>query len=326
MRRRQFIIGLGGAMALPLVVRAQQPVLPKIGYLYSGSPELSEQRTAAFRDGLNEAGYVQGRNVDIEFRFAHGVNERLPDLAGELVRQQVNVIATPASTPAALAAKAATKTIPIVFGVGSDPIKDGLVASLNRPGGNVTGVSFLTGEIAGKRLGLSQEFLPSASRFALLVNPNNPVSDLSVKEIQSAASAQGRQVEVLTASTSRDIEDVFARVSQKRIDVLIISPDALFSARRIQLVTLSSRYAVPTMFSNREFTEVGGLMSYGPSVLNAIRQVGSYTGRILKGDKPADLPVLQPTKFELILNLVTAKALGLTIPPTLLARADEVIE
>lgn len=300
--------------------------MPVVGFLHSSSPEAQADVVAAFRKGLSEAGYVEGQNVTIEYRWAHNDNKRLPELAVELVRRRVAVIAAPLGTPAALAAKAATITIPIVFGTGGDPVQAGLVASFNRPGGNVTGISTMNAELEAKRLGLLQETVPGASRFAVLVNPDNPINASVVANLKTAASAIGRQIEVLTAAANREIDSAFVNLVQNRIDALMVSPDQMFFSRRVQLVTLATRHAVPTMYTSREFTEVGGLMSYGPNIADIFRQVGVYTGRILKGAKPADLPVMQPTKFDFILNLQTAKTLRLAIPPTLLAIADEVIE
>jgi putative ABC transport system substrate-binding protein len=327
MRRREFITLFGSAtVALPLTAHAQQPTMPVIGYLYGGSPEASANFVAAFRKGLSEAGYVEGQNVAIEYLWTHNDNDRLPELAADLVRRRVAVIVTPNFVAAALAAKAATTTIPIVFGGGFDPVQAGLVASLNRPGGNVTGVSFMTVETGGKRVGLLHELLPGAARFAILVNPTNPNAEPNVTEARAAASVIGRQIEVLTASTNRDIDTAFASLVQKRADALLVSPEPLLTARRVQLVTLAARHAVPAIYPIREFAEIGGLMSYGPNIANQYRQVGVYCGRILKGEKPTDLPILRPTKFEFVINLQTARTLGIEIPTTLLARADEVIE
>jgi putative ABC transport system substrate-binding protein len=326
-KRREFITLLGGAaVAWPLVARAQQQAVPVIGYLFAGSPEPSTHLLLAFRQGLSEAGYIEGQNVTIEYRWAHTDDNQLPELAADLVRRRVTIIATPGSTPAALAAKAATSTIPIVFGIGFDPVQVGLVDSLSRPGGNVTGVTYIQGELGVKRLGLLHELLPKAVRFALLVNSTNQSTDTVTKEAQAAAAAIGGQIQVLTASTIRDIDAAFARLLQYPADALLLNADPLFFTRRVQLVTLAARHALPTMFTNREYTEIGGLMSYGPNLTEQIRQVGVYTGRILKGEKPADLPVVLPTRFEFVINLQTAKLFGLTIPPTLLALADEVIE
>jgi len=323
MRRREFIAGLGAA-AWPLAVRAQQ-VMPVVGFLRSGSPELNAHLVAAFRKGLGEIGYIEGRNVTVEYRWAHN-DDQLTELAADLVRLRVNVIATPGSTTAAAAAKSATTTIPIVFSGGGDPVQTGLVASLNRPGGNVTGVSSMAGELGSKRVGLLQELVPRATRLAALVNPNNPLAQAFVADIRAAAPAIGQQIEVLTASTSRDVETAFAKLVEKQANALLVGPDALFVSLRVQIATLAARHAVPAIYPFRDDAEAGGLMSYGPSNTDLVHQAGMYTGRVLKGEKPADMPILRATKFELVINLKTAKALGLEIPPTFLARADEVIE
>jgi len=327
MRRRDFIKGIvGSATAWPLAARAEQPAIPVIGYLYAGSPESSTQRVAAFRKGLNEAGYREGENVAIEFRWANDQTDRLPELAADLIRRRVAVIATPGSTPASLAAKAATTTIPIVFGIGSDPVQEGLVASLARPGGNVTGVAWQTGELGAKRLALQHELLPKAMRVVLLVNPNNPLTAPIVADVQTAAPSVGVQIEVMTATNNREIDSAFAGLAQKRIDALLVGADALFHGRRIQIALLAVHYGVIAIYSNRDFVEAGGLISYGPDTVNMIRQAGVYTGRILKGERPAELPVQQSSKFELVINAQAARILDLAVPPTLLARADEVIE
>jgi putative ABC transport system substrate-binding protein len=324
MRRREFITLFGGAVAWPLAARAQQT--PVIGYLHSASREVNVNRVAAFRQGLKETGYVEGQNVAIEFRWADGQANRLPELAADLVRRRVSVIATVPSTQAALAAKVATTTVPIVFAVGSDPIALGLVASLNRPGGNATGISFQTVELVAKRLGLLREVAPAATRFVALVNPNAAFADTVVRDLQTSAQSLGLPVEVLRAGTVREIDAAFVDLVQRPSSALLISPDEFFSSRRAQIVTLAARHALPTIYDVREYSDIGGLMSYGPNIENACQQAGVYAGRILKGEKPADLPVQQPTKFELVVNLSTARALGLQVAYKLLAIADEVIE
>jgi ABC-type uncharacterized transport system substrate-binding protein len=328
MRRRDFITLVGGAAAAwPLAARAQQPTMLVIGFLHSGSAAAFAAPLVAFRKGLSAAGYVDDRNVAIEYRWAEGQNDRLPALAAELVRRRVTVIVTPGSTAATLAAKAATATIPIVFITGADPVKIGLVASLNRPGGNATGINDFGVEIGAKRLGLLHELLPGAARFGVLVNPDNPfITESFVTELQMAASAIGRQIEVVTASTSGDIDTAFATLIKKRADALLISPDALFVTRRVQLITLAVRHALPALYHRRELAEAGGLMSYGSDLSDQFRETGVYVGRILNGEKPAEMPVQLPTRFEFVINLQTAKTLGIEIPATLLARADEVIE
>jgi ABC-type uncharacterized transport system substrate-binding protein len=327
MRRREFITLFGGAaVAWPRAARAQQPAMPVVGFLHGGSPGPNVNPVAAFRKGLAEAGYVEGQNVAIEFRWAAGHDDRLPELAADLIRRRVAVIATPLSTQAALAAKAATTTIPIVFGTGGDPVALGLVTSFTRPGGNVTGISFMTAEMGAKLLGLLHELVPQAARFVALVNPTSSLAEPFIKDLHEGARTLGLQAEVLYAGTDREIDAAFATLVQKRADALLIAPDALFTSRRAQLATLSMRHAVPSTHVIREFAEAGGLMSYGPNLANAYQQTGIYTGRILKGERPADIPVAQPIKFELVINLKTAKALGLDIPPTLTALADEVIE
>jgi putative tryptophan/tyrosine transport system substrate-binding protein len=327
MQRREFITLLGGAAAVwPLAARAQQPAMPVVGFLYPGAPEANANLVAAFRKGLSETGYVEGQNVAIEYRWADNQYDRLPAMAADLVRRQVAVIAAAASTAAAVAAKAATKTIPIVFSGGGDPVQTGLVASLNRPGGNVTGISSMNVELGAKRLGFLHELLPSATRFAVLVNPNSPLTEPFVADVRAAAGAIGRSIEVLTASTNREIDAAFANLVQKRAEALVILPDPLFINRRVQLATLAVRHALPAIYPFREDAEAGGLMSYGSSITDLARQAGVYTGRILKGEKPADLPISRATKFEFVINLQTAKLLGLDIRPSLLAIADEVIE
>jgi putative tryptophan/tyrosine transport system substrate-binding protein len=327
MKRREFITLLGGAaVAWPLPARAQQPAMQVIGFLHSSSPEPNANRVAAFRKGLAEAGYVEGQNVAIEFRWAAGQDGRLPDLAADLVRRRVAVIATPASTPASLAAKAATTSIPIVFAIAADPIELGLVASLNRPGGNATGVSFQIVELVSKQLGMLREVAPAANRFVALVNPNTAYTDAVIKELQASASALGLPIEILRAGTGREIDAAFTNLVQKPGGALFVGPDAAFTGRRAQIVTLAARHALPAIYYVREFAEIGGLMSYGTNVVNGYQLTGTDVGRVLKGEKPADLPVVQPTKFELVVNLNTARALGIAIPNTLLAIADEVIE
>jgi len=323
MRRREFITLLGGAAAWPLGTQAQQLAVPIVGFLHSASAASFAHLVAAFRKGLSEAGYVEGRNVAIEYRWADGHNERLPALAAELVGRRVDVIVTPVSTAATLAAKAATATIPIVFVIGADPVKIGLVASLNRPSGNATGISDIGVELAAKRLGLLHELLPNAARFGVLVNPDNPgITEPFLSELQTAASAIGRQLEVVTASTNSGIDTALATLVKGRADAFLISPEALFVTRRVQLLTLAARHMLPALYHRREFTDAGGLMSYGSSLVDQFRQTGIYAGRILKGEKAADLPVQAPTKYELVINLKTAKALGLDAPPSLLATAD----
>ena len=326
LRRREFITLLGGAAAWPLAARAQQPAMPVVGFLHSESPEPNLNRVSAFRKGLGEAGYVEGQNVAIEFRWAAGQHDRLPDLAADLIRRRVAVIATPASTPASLADKAATTTIPIVMGTAADPVQLGLVASLNRPGGNVTGVSFQSVELGAKHLGMLRELAPGANRFVALVNPNSAYTGAVVKDLQASASALGLPIEILRAGTAREIDAAFANLAQKPGGALLVAPDVFLTGRRAQIVTLVARHAVPAVYPVREFAVIGGLMSYGPNIANVYQQTGIYVGRVLKGEKPADLPVIQPTKFELVLNLNTARALSITVPNTLLALADEVIE
>jgi putative ABC transport system substrate-binding protein len=326
MKRREFITLLGGAAAWPLAARAQQPAMPVIGFLNSASPEGYAPMIAAFRQGLSETGYVEGQNVAIEYRLANNEIDRLPELAADLVRRRVAVIAATGGTAVPLAAKAATTTIPIVFGVGGDPVKFGFVTSFNRPGGNVTGISFMSDELVPKRVGLLHELVPGAVRFAVLVNPTIPNTETLTRGSQAAASAIGRQIEVLTASTNRDIDLAFASLVEKQADALLVAPGVLFANRRVQLTTLAARHAVPAIYFDRQFAEAGGLMSYGANISDVMRQLGIYTGRVLRGEKPADMPVMQPTKFDLVINLTTAKALGLDVPPTLLARADEVLE
>jgi putative ABC transport system substrate-binding protein len=324
-RRRDFITLVGGAaVAWPLPARAQQPAMPVIGFLDAGSAAERADFTAAFRQGLADAGYVEGQqNVAIEYRWAEDRYDRLPELANDLVRRRVSVIAAP-STAAALAAKAATATIPIVFGVGSDPVKLGLVASLNRPGGNATGFNFFTNELAAKRMQLLRELVPAAKRVALLTNPTDPANELLLRDVETAAT--GQQILVFEAATRREIDAAFDGLVQEKVDALFVGGGAFLITRRVQLAVLTARYAVPAAYSQRAFVEAGGLMSYGTNLADTFRQVGAYAARILKGAKSMDLPVMQATKFELVINLNTARALRFEVPPTLLARADEVIE
>jgi putative ABC transport system substrate-binding protein len=326
MRRREFIAGLGGAAAWPLAARAQQRPVPTIGWLDSESLESVREYLPAFRKGLAEIGYVEGRNVIVEYRWAEHDNDRLSALAADLVRRQVALIVAP-TTSSALAAKAATQTIPIVFAMGSDPVALGLVASLNRPTGNLTGVAVLGAEIAPKRLALLHELVPAVASIAMLVNPANPnYVQAETKDLQSAAHVLGLRVLVLNGGTESDIAAAFATLVDRQVSALLISADTFFYAEGHQIMSLAARYAIPTMFYDRASVAAGGLLSYGPDLRDGLRQVGVYAGRILKGEKPADLPVVQPTKFELVINLKTAKPLGLTIPETLLATADEVIQ
>jgi putative tryptophan/tyrosine transport system substrate-binding protein len=325
MRRREFIAGLAGAAAWPVAARAQQPALPVIGYLSPSTPETYVNFAAAFRAGLSETGFVEGRNVAIEYRFALNDYGRLQDLAADLERRRVSVIVA-LGAAGALAAKAVTSTIPIVFGTTGDPVPSGLVASFNHPGGNITGITSLGLEVAAKQVGLLHELLPGATRFAVLQNPVPPYVDIVITEAQAAAAKIGRQIEVLHAGSAREIDAAFATVVQKHADAVLVISSALFSNRRVQIVSLATRHAVPAIFSYREDAEAGGLMSYGSSGADRFRQMGIYTGSILKGTKPADLPVVQSTKFEFIINAQTARTLGLTIPETLLATADEVIQ
>jgi putative ABC transport system substrate-binding protein len=325
MRRRDFVMLLAGAMGgRPSAVRAQQKAMPVVGYLHYASPGPNAPNVATFRQGLNETGYVEGQNVAIEYRWAEGRYDRLPALAADLVSRGVDVIVA-AGAPTARAAKSATSTIPIVF-VTADPVGEGLVASLARPGGNLTGVSALTVELMAKRLELLSELVPHSRVIALLVNPNNPTAERIIQDLQDAARAKGMQLPVLKAGAEGEFETAFASLVQLQAGGLVVGGDPLFFARRDQLVALASRHAVPAIYESREYVTAGGLISYGSSLAAAYRQTGIYAGKILKGVKPADLPVEQPTRFELVVNLKTAKALGLTVSPSILARADEVIE
>jgi putative tryptophan/tyrosine transport system substrate-binding protein len=325
--RRKFLATLGGAAAWPFAAWAQQqPTMPVIGFLDTRSPQAISERLNAYRQGLKEAGYIEGENVAIVYRFAENQVDRLPELAGDLVRREVTVIAT-AGDDVALAAKQATKTIPIVFIASQDPVRLGLVASLARPDGNLTGVNFFSGELVAKRLEILRELVPRAVRVAVLVNPAYAAqSESALSELQPAARSMGLQMQILNAGTRQEIDATFAIMGRERPDALFVSSDTFFTSRRVQLVSLAMRYAIPTAFPNRESTEIGGLMSYGTSIFDAWRQSGSYAGRILRGAKPADLPVAQSTKFELVINAQTASILGLTVPASLLATADEVIE
>ena len=327
MHRRRFIALLAGAIALPCAAAAQQKAMPVIGYLNPTSPGVAAPATAAFRQGLSEAGYVEGRNVAIEYRWAEGKYARLPSLAGELVDRQVAVIVTGGATPTALAAKAATGTIPIVFVLGSDPVQFDLVKSLARPGGNVTGVTVLDVELVPKAFELLYELVPAAATIAVLVNPNNLLVETQVRGSQIAAHNLGVHLLVLNASSQSEIDAAFTTLVEQRADALLVTGEPLFfGTARDQLIALAARHAVPTIYQFRQLTEAGGLISYGTSLADAQRISGVYAGRILRGERPADLPVQQSTKVELVINLKTAQALGLTVPPSILARADEVIE
>jgi putative tryptophan/tyrosine transport system substrate-binding protein len=326
MRRREFISLLGGAAALPLAARAQQATMPVVGFIRDGSADGNARYVAAFRKGLSETGTIESQNVTVEYHWLEGQYDRVPSLVADLARRQVAVIATPGTVPA-LAAKAATATIPIVFGVGEDPVKLGLVASLARPGGNATGINFFTNEVVAKRLRLLHDLVPKAVRVAVIVNPASAsVTELTLRDVHEAAPAIGLQIQILNATSIGEIDAAFASVARERPDALFVAGDAFFLDRRGQFVTLTARDRIPATYAIRDFVADGGLMSYGADIADMFRQVGVYTGRILKGEKPADLPVVQSTKFEFVLNLKTAKALGIDVPPGLLSIADEVIE
>jgi putative ABC transport system substrate-binding protein len=316
--------GVAGMWTLD--ARAQQSAVPVIGFLSSGSPKAYAGRVTGFRKGLNELGYIDGQNLTIEFRWAQGQYDRLPVFAADLVQQKVAVIVSSGGDVAALSAKAATSSIPIVTVSGSDPVKAGLVASFNRPGGNVTGASFVATELETKRLEILRDVVPTAAVIGVLINPTNPAAESRSKDLQMAARTLERNIHILNASSENDLEPAFATLTQQRADALLVSTDSFFTSQRDRLVALAARHALPTIYAWREFVEAGGLVSYGPIIDEVYRQVGIYTGRILKGEKPADLPFLRPTKFELVINLKTAMALGLTVPPLTLARADELIE
>jgi putative ABC transport system substrate-binding protein len=325
MRRREFITLLSGVAAWPLVARAQQAAMPVVGLINAGVPEPAAYCVTAFRQGLSEAGYVEGKSVAIEYRWAEGRYDLMPELVADLLRRQVAIIATPGSTDAALAAKAATSVVPIVFADGEDPVKLGLVASLARPGGNVTGIAVPATELDGKRMRLLRELVPAATSIGVLLNRSRPAFDVQSKDIQEAAHAVKQEVRILQASSEHEIGFAFAVAAAWRPGALVVPPDAFFNSRREQLVALAQSHAIPTIYDNRAFVAAGGLMSYG-SFADGYRETGIYAGRILRGEKPADLPVTQPTKFEFVINLKTAKALGIEVPQTLLATADEVME
>ena len=328
MKRREFIALLGGAAAAwPLVARSQQPTPAVVGFVFGGWADGSARYVAAFRKGLNESGYVEGQNVTVEYHWLENQYDLLPALVADLVRRQVAVVARPGNTPAALAAKAATATIPIVFGVPQDPVQLGLVASLARPGGNATGVNFFFTEVLAKRLRLLHDLVRKAVHVAVLVNPANaPLTESTLREVKEAAPTIGLQIQILNASTIGEIDAAFASLERERPDALFVAPDAFFTDRRGQFATLTARHRIAAAYSNRELVEAGGLMSYGTDLADMYHQVGVYTGKILKGAKPADLPVLQSTKFEFVINLQTARALGIEVPPGVLSIADEVIE
>jgi putative ABC transport system substrate-binding protein len=324
--RRKFITLLSGAATWPLVARGQQSLLPVVGFLNATSPSAWKPYLDAFWQGLNEAGFVEGRNVAIEYRWAEGQYERLPSLAADLVRRQVAVLVSTGGAGPLLAAKAATTTIPIVFTTGSDPVRMGVVASLNRPGGNITGVNLFVTEMASKRLGLLRELVPTADLVAVLSNPTNPNTEDQLKDVQQAARALGQPIHMLSARTDQELDVAFRSMTELGARALLVAADPYFTSRRSYVIALAVRHSIPAIYEQREHAMAGGLMSYGTSLPDGYRQAGRYTGRILKGEKPADLPVLQPIRFEFVINLTVAKVLGLEVPPTLLARADEVIE
>jgi putative ABC transport system substrate-binding protein len=324
--RREFITLLGSAAAWPVAARAQQPAMPVIGFLNAASPDGYAERLRGFRQGLKDEGFGEGENVSVEYRWAENQLNRVPAMATELVRRQVSVIVATGGNAATTGAKAATTTIPVLFVTPDDPVALGYVASLARPGGNLTGINFLGSELGAKRLELLRDLVPATIRVAVLYNPAGPVSESRLSDVQAAARSMGLQIQVFAAGTSREIDIAFAAVAHDRVGALLLVPDPVFNGRRIQLVHLASRHALPAIYWQREFAEAGGLASYGSSIGDAFRQIGVYTGRILKGTKPADLPVVQSSKFELVINAQTARMLGLDVPPSLLARADEVIE
>jgi len=327
MRRREFVALLGGTATWPLAARAQQPTMPVVAFINGGSSNDSGRYAAAFRKGLDETGYAEGQNVTIEYHWLEAQYDRLPALTADLVRRQVSVIATPGSNVATLSAKAATATTPIVFGVAEDPVKLGLVASLARPNGNATGINFFGQEVGAKRLRVLHDLVPKAVRVAVLVNPGNaPSAETTLRDIEDAALTIGLQIQIYNASTTGEIDAAFATFARERPDALFVAPDALFASRAVQLATLTARDRIPATYSRRDYVSVGGLMSYGADFADMYHQAGIYTGRILKGAKPADLPVLQSTKFEFVINLQTARALGIEVPPGLLSIADDVIE
>jgi putative ABC transport system substrate-binding protein len=327
MKRRAFITLVGGMATLPLAARAQQAAMPVVAFVSGQSSDAPARQVAAFRKGLSETGYVEGQNVTVEYHWLEGEYDRLPQLMADLVHRHVAVISTPISLPAKLAAKAATGMIPIVFGVGSDPVKIGLVANLARPGGNATGINFFASEVVAKRLGLLHDLVPKAVRIAVLVNPANvSPTEITLREIPEAARNLGLQIQVLNASNRHEIEEAFAILARDRADALFVAPDSFFQSRRVQFATLATRHTIPAAYGSREYVEAGGLMSYGTDFADTFRQVGVYTGQILKGANPADLPVTQSTNFEFVINLQTARALGIEVPNSIQLLANELIE